>query len=739
MTKVFEHEAMQHAQQKTADDEEINLLEYWQVIRRRSRAILSLGFLAALIGTLVAFSLTPLYRAEIKLLVEPDAPKVVSVDPLQGVNNILFFYQTQYDIIGSRSIANNVIEELGLERQAAFINALPVLQDEPVSGFNAILKWLPASWELVKKSDKVSNEETRATVVEYFLENLSVKGQKNSQIINIAYESPDPTLSAQIANAISDAYIEKGLNAQFELNRKASGWLTERLADLRTKLELSEQTLRNYLNKEQLVDTKSFSSIASGKLSGITEALIQAQARRAEASIRYDQVKDAQITGRSLESLQAVLQNNFVQGLKEEQAKLARSVNELEERYGEKHPKMIAGRADLRETNRRLRQEVKKITGGIRRDYEAAVANETELKRLSQEIQKDARGEKTKEFKLAKLERDVETNRQLYEVLLTRYKETNLTGKSDVTNITIVDPATPPLEPSKPKKKLIIAVALMAGLILGLLLAFILDYLENTFRTPEDIENKLGLPILGVIPMLELEKNYSGSVERFAFDNPQSPFVEALNGVRTGIMFANIDEPAKIIMVTSSAANEGKTTLCSNLALTFSHTGKTLLIDGDLRKQQHSKNILQRNTAKGLAEMAAGKIDIKECILKDVDVGNLFYMNSGAESLKPLELLSSKRFAQLLTKLREHFDHIIIDSAPVLPVSDSLVLGNLVDEVVMVIRADETTHAMAQESVKRLASAHIVPLGVVLQQADLKKMEDYGSHYYTYGYGYENE
>lgn len=724
-----------------SDEEEINLLEYWQIIRRRARAILGLGFLAALIGALVAFSITPLYRAEIKLLVEPDAPKVVSLDPLQDVSNIMFFYQTQYDIIASRSIADSVIEKLKLEQNAVFISVLPVLQGDDQTSFSLpglLRNLIPESWGLIEEQKPVSAEEIRATVIDYFLENLYVEGQKNSQIVNVAYESPDPALSARIANAVAEAYIEKGFDAKFALNQKATGWLTERLADLRTKLDQSEQTLRTFLEKEKLVDTKSFESIASGKLGGITEALIKAQAQRAEAEIRYEQVKDARSSGGSVESLQAVLQNAFVQRLKEEQSKLGRRVTELAERYGEKHPKMISARTDLREANRRLQQEVEKIVAGIRRDYEAAVANENELKRMGQQTQKEARGQKSKEFELVKLERDVETNRQLYEVFLTRHKETNLASDSDVTNITVVDLAKPPLQASKPKKKLIIAAAIMAGLFIGVLLAFLLEYLENTFRTPEDVENKLGLPILGVIAALALDKKSGETPERHAFTSPESPFVEALNAVRTGVMFANIDKPPKIIMVTSSVANEGKTTLCSNLALTFSHTGRTLLIDGDLRKQ-HSSKVPGRHSRLGLADLVAGDATAKECIINDSDVENLYYMSGGTPSPKPLELLSSKRLANLLGKLRDSFEHIIIDSAPVLPVSDSLVLGNLADEVILVVKADETTDAMANESVKRLYSAHVVPLGVVLQQADLQKMEDCGSHYYTYGYGYGDD
>lgn len=713
-------------------DEEINLLEYWLVIKRRGRAILGLAFIMALVGVLIAFTITPQYKSTIKILVEPDAPKVVSLDPLQGVSNIMYFYQTQYDIIGSRSVVESVIKKLKLEQHPVFLKAIPALNEDESDNSS----WLGLiSDEDIKDIDAAYEEQLlRDMVIEHVLDNLTVKGQKNSQIINISYESPDAKLSAIIANAISDAYIEKGFEAKLALNRNASEWLTKRLAGLRQKLEESENTLRLYQQKERMVNTESFASITSSKLGGITDALIKAQARRAEAEIRYQQIKDAKRSGKNLSSTTVVLQNKFIQTLKEEQSKLARYASELSERYGDKHPKMIAATSDLKTANRRLSREADKIIEGIKANYEAAVSSVEKLKSLSQQTETEARGNQSKEFELAKLERDVSTNRELYNVFMTRFKETSMTGDSDVTNVSIVDYARPALLPSKPKKKLIVAAAIFAGLFLGVLLAFLLEYLENTFRIPEDVENKLGLPLLSVLPMLPADEK---SPERHTFDELESPaFTEALNSVRTGIMFANIDIPAKMIMVTSSVANEGKTTLSSNLSLTFSHTGKTLLIDGDLRKQQFSKDILKQSRTTGLAELAVGDASLDDCIIQDGKVNNLYYMSSGLATPKPLELLSSRKFAEMLKLLRVKFDHIIIDSAPLLPVSDSLILANLCDEVILVVKADSTTDKMAQASVKRLATAHVKPLGVVLQQADLAKMESYSGYSYGYGYGY---
>lgn len=729
-----------------SDVEEISLLELWRIFRRNLRAIIGLAIVAGLIGSQYAFSITPLYRAEASLLVEPDTPKFVSIETLQNVSNASLFYKTQHEIIASRSIASSVVGNLKLEQEPFFNSSLVeknASQDEE-SNLKNWLQWLPALWQQNDENqssvdgdnESRSKADARINAIGYIQGNIEVKGVESSQVINVSLESPDPVLSARIVNAIAEAYIKKGLDAQLELNKKAVVWLTDQLTDLRVKLEKSERALRSFKEKEKLIDIASLKSITSGKIGGITEALIKAKANRAEAEIQYKQINRAKRFGRSFESLQAVLNSALVQRLKEQQIKLNRTMTELSERYGEKHPKIIAAKSDLSEAQQRLDQEINKVVEGITRDYEVALSNERELELLSEQLQKEVRGHQSKEFELEKLENDVEKNRQLYDVFLTRFKETSQAGDNKLTNIRIMDPALPPRSPSKPNKKRIIVLFIVLGALIGVGLAFLREFLKNTFMVPEDVEKTLGLPVLGIIPLIE-EKDDPTPPERHSYLNSGSPFIEPLNSIRVSITYANIDDPPKVIMLTSSVADEGKTTLSSNLALTYSRIGRTLLIDGDFRKQQHTRKVLERRKAKGIAELATGKINFNEAIFQDSEVDNLYYMGRGTGLPKPLELLSSKRFTALMTTLREKFDYIIIDSAPLLPVSDSLVLGNLVDEVILIIKADDTSHTMAKESLKRLSAAKIQPLGVVLQQVDIKKLHHYDSNYYHYGYDYE--
>lgn len=720
-------------------DEEINLLEYWLVFKRHFRAILGITFVFALMGILYAFSITPQYKSTVTILVKPDSPNIALLKSEQK-NNIWFFYETQYALIRSRSVAGRAVDKLKLEQHPFFLRpTLAAKDDESNNGFwqSLISDSLPADEKPVedKKFVEHKNKRFHENLVDMVRGGLRVKGLKDGQLIDISYESPDAKLSALIVNRVAEAYIDQGLEAKFVLNQNITTWLNQRLSGLRQKLELSEEALRQYKNKEGMVASKSIAGMVSGKLGGITAALIKAQADLTEAEILNQQVEILKNSGENLESLPVVLKNAFIQKLKSSQVERARQVSELSERYGKKHPKMISAMADLEVADRRLSKEVNKVINGISHNYDVAKASVQKLQALSLATEKNVLGYQSKEFKLAKLEREVAINRKLYNLSMTRFKEASTAGDTAVSNAYIVDRARVARGPSKPNKKMIVAAAIFAGFFLGVLLAFLLEYLQNTFRLPNDVETKLGLPLLGILPLLSEDNILEAVPERYAFSkHSSSAFIEGLNYIRTNLMFTNVDTKVKVIMVTSSVANEGKTTLSSNLAANFSRTGKTLLIDGDLRKQQLSKDIAGKTKNPGLVELAAGDASLEDCLFQDSEVNNLFYIGRGLDIASPLELLSSKKFEDMMEMLRENFEHIIIDSAPLLSVSDSLILGNLVDEIVLVVKADSTTDKMAQESCKRLKVARLRAVGVVLQQADLKKIKSYGSHDYSYNY-----
>jgi len=751
-----------------AFDEEINLAEYWRTITRHKWGIGGMIFVFTLIGALSAFSIKPTYRAAVTMLVEPEQPKIISLDPMSSTTNIMFFYETQYDVIRSRSVAEAVIYKLKLydnpeftgKRSGSLVfdwreliseqwrryfqedkNLFTPLESNQVSEeIGAAMKSrLEESFSVGARQQgarplqiSLQAQKALAKLMKRFKDRLSIGGEKNSQIVLIKFDSYDPQLAADIANAVATAYMELGLESRLSVVKQATSWLTSRLVDLRQKLALSEKALQEFQVREGVIDTKSRQDIVSKKLSGITEQLVKAQTILIEAEIRYNQMRKIKQNGGSYEALRPVLENNFIQTLKEEEARLIRQAGELAERYGAKHPKIIAVKSDLKEAQNHLKLEISKVVEGIEKEYEVAKENDRRLRVLSEQIKSKMRSDTGREFELAKLERNVATNRQLYGIFLTRSKETNVEGNTDVTNVRIIDRAYPPVKPVKPKKALITLIAMFVGLFTGMLLAFVREHLDNTFKTPDDVEQELHLPVLGIVPQINKSDLERFLAKRDILTQFLEPFTEMIRNIRTSILFSNMDHPPKTILVTSAVPSEGKTTLSCSIALSFSQIGRTLLVEADLRKPAQAKMMGLSETL-GLADIVSGHATIEEAIKNDPKYQNISYLAGKVSSSSPLEILSSRKFSSMLDDLKAHFDYIIIDTAPVVMFSDALVISHLADYSLMVVKADSTTHNIVKDALKRFSAIHLKPVGVVLTHVNTRDLGGYGHAYYNYG------
>lgn len=706
---------------------EPTLLDRWRIIMRYKWGVLGLALLGLLIGIVQAFTATPIYKATSTLLVEPAQPKVVNIQSLEGPTPLMLFYETQYEIIRSRAITETVVDRMRLASNDRFLGLDAGAQGEGIS--SAWADWFP------EHNADNDPDFRRNSAIKILQENLSVRGGQKSQIVVIHYEDPDPKMAASIANGVSKAYTQYGLESRLATVKEATSWLSERLQNLRNQLEQSELSLQAFQTRESMVDSKNRRTILETKIANQASQLVKAQTERAEAEIRYNQVQDARALGRSYEVLVPLLQSAPLERLLEEFGRLERKLSELSERYGGKHPKMIAARADRDEAERRLKLEINRSADGIRKVFEAATARETEAQRQIQQQQDEMQNVTGKGFQHAKLEREVETNRQLYDTFLARFKEIDSAGESEQTNVRVIDTANVPALPHKPNKKRILIVSLILGLFAGIALAFLRAHLDNTFKKGADIEEKLLLPVLSELAQLKPAKGKALIPERYVLHEQRAAFSEAINHIRTGIKFSNLDAPLKSIAVTSSQPGEGKTTLASNLAISFAQLGKTLLLDADMRKPD-IRRIMGWEAGPGLSEWISGRAELDNVIRQDELCPDLHIMTTGAIPPNPLELLSSNTFRKHFNELVQQYDYVIIDTPPVMPVSDALVLGNLVDGVIVSVKFDVTSHPLAQEMVKRLRSNHIEPLGAVLSMVDMNKLKSYyGSHYYNSYYG----
>lgn len=663
------------------NDAQAAISKYIRVGLRYKWSILALALIGFVIGAVKAATAVPVYQAQTTVAIGPDYSNAVPGQNLNLYYAVSWrFYETQYEMIQSRAVAERVVEKLGLVHREN-VNQPKEEAIDLLAMAKAAVGWDEAgdgkesTTELALDMRSPEQLQRRKEALSGTIRNgVSVSGSDQSEITRVRFESPDPELAAEVANAVVDAYIELGLEARLDRTQRTSAWLTERLEDLRKKVAESENRLQAFQKREGLVDSESMEQISSSKLKFLNDEVIRTQ----------------------------------------------KAVAELSERYGPKHPRMVSAKAELESARGRLDE-------------------------ASRNIVLDT----SKQFELGKLEREVAANRQLYESFLGKFEESDLSSQYTITNAQIIDEAKVPKSPIKPDKNKFVFQWGMIGLFVGVLLSLFREQLHNTFRTNEDIEQKLALPVLGVVPLLDKKGKRkdrpdrsrrnrriadNAVPERFFLEDSKSAFSESINHVRTGIAYSDVDNPPKTILITSSVQGEGKTTLASNLALSFASLGRTLLIDADLRKPR-VEYITTARAKGGLVEYVAGLRSLQECVVQDPECPSLYILKGGVVPPNPLELLSSQTLAKTLAELRDKFSHIVIDTAPILPVSDAIVLGHLADAMLLVVQAERTTTKMAKDGLKRLENAGIRTMGVVLTQVQVRRSAYYYDGKYQYYYG----
>ncbi len=733
------------------DEQELSIEEIVRVLKTYKWSILAVALIGATIGLLNALSSVPVYRAEAKMLVKVYQPNIGNVNQFESAPMQWLFYETQGDIIRSRIVAEKVVDLLDLLKvpQNPVSTTSKIKAPSWMISLGAMVsefkrEWLP-DWQNwvssgVRKTPprQPSLEERRQSLINSVQAGIQVSGGKESEVLTVAYESSNPIYAAQIANAVAQAYGEFGLESRASNVQEATVWLGGRIEELQRKLSVSEQALREYKSKEGLVGSENRQTILSSRLISLSNELVQAASKRSNAEARYRQIQKLLKGKPDYKTLSTLLQSPLVGEAYRAKTAIDRRVNELSERYGSKHPKMVAALNEQRDTARRIRIEVDSAADNVRKDFELAAAQEKEVKNISQQQQVELRDVSGKLFGLDKLERDVESNRKLYDTFLDRFKEAQIANNYKVTNVSVIDPAQVPSTPVRPNKKRIATIAALLGLFVGVALAFLRNNFDRTFKNREDIERVLKLPVLGMLQKLHTGfMRKKGGTDRWLIHEPRSPFSEAISDIRTAILFSHIDEPPKTILVTSAVPAEGKTVLASNLALSFAQRGKTLFLEGDLRKGRFD-GLFGLADHQGITDVVSGQCELSDALVQDSEVESLSILPGGTRPPNPLEIISSKRFAREFEILSKKFDYIIIDGPPLLLVSDSIVIGDMADAVILTVQADHINHALSRDAVKRLKAARIEPIGVVLQQVDVRKLQSYNGYKAGYGtyYGY---
>jgi capsular exopolysaccharide synthesis family protein len=697
------------------DDEGLDLRHFAAVIYRRKWSILALACVVSLLTALAVFAMTPIYRASAIVHIQSEQANVVSIEEVYGIDaRSDEYFNTQAEILKSRTIAGKVVDTLG----AVATEPSGPSQSRIVPSFDW-QSWLPfkppetpgGPVEIDPREERITN----------YMSGLTIEPIERTQLVRIVYDSPDPRRAADSANAHADAYIENILDARLAVTQSASSWMAVRVQELRSKLQQSEADLQAYREQEKLIDAEGVQALPTLRINDLSARLVDARRRLSSARIAYFQVY-GEDSG-SIESVPAILENPAVQQFRQVQAQAGQKVAELAKRYGPKHPKMIAARSDLTEATENLDTQQRAVSGGIRAEYLAAQSEVSALNQELDEAKQNYQEVSRKGASLDELQREVETNRQLYELFYSRMRETAQTGDLQSVNARVVQAAAVPSLPIKPQKKTAVMMALAFSLAVGIAAAFLLEQLADTIRSTSDVEKMFDLPLLAAVPVLGRRATRRAATA--LFDNEERRFGEAIRTLRTSLSLSDLDDPAKVILVTSSIVGEGKSTMAMNLALAFAKVERVLLVDADMRRPSiASKLNLDLNTP-GLPQLLASTANLNKCITFRDDL-NLEILKTGEVPQDPLELLSPAVLSKLMNTLRKTYDRIIVDSPPMLPVSDAAVLSAHADSIVYVVKFDSTKTRQINAGLDRLHRHHGKRAGILLNKVNLRKAESYG-------------
>ena len=706
------------------------LLEYWRAVMLRKWAILALAILVGAIAYFIVSQSPPIYRSTVSVLIEPTHTKMVSSieDVYSGVTPGREHLVTQAEVMKSREVATRVVKKLKLAENPDF----DPRQARPPLWGKLIEEYVPFAAELVPGPPQMDGSKAESEALRALVDRLQVEPVRQSNVVRVSIESADPALAAQIVNAVAEAYIQADMDSRLHMTQNAGKWINERTMELRARLEASEKQLQAYREKEGLLDSRNTASGSGRQYDDLTQRLVDARVRRSDAEEALNQVKAAEAS--NYESVPAVVRSGSVQRAREIEADAEKRLAEVTQRYGPDHPKYVAAESELSTARANTRKSIQTILASVNREYNAARATERAIEEQLAQSRSNIQNLNRKEIQLGVLEREVTSNRQIFQTFLSRYKETTATSDAQSANARVIDFAYPPVRPIKPRKLHTTGLATAFGLVLGILFTLVHKRLDNTFKRIEDIDNLLRQPLLAALP--EVKTNHK-SVARVVLELPSSPYAEGIRTASTGLALSSLDLQRKVIVVTSSVPGEGKSTFSMALALSESRSKRVLLIEADLRRPTIGEVIGVPPEQKGLADLIAGNATPIDALLKINDT-ELHVLIAGRPTPSPLELIASRSFQDALANLSQSYDLVVIDSPPVQLVSDALVLGKQATGLIYVIRSDSTPIPLAKAGIRKVAGAGIHIFGVILNGHDFERAERYHGEYSGHGrYGYE--
>jgi capsular exopolysaccharide synthesis family protein len=745
-----------------------DLLEYWRVIQKRYATVLVALLVVLMIGLFATFRGKPVYEARALIEIQkenPDVPTLQELFQIEGVSDA--YIETQNRILKSENLARRVVTQLGLEKLPEFARrsgSWQVARQKPAT------EPVRAEFGISSAADKTVSEE----VLKNFEERLTVEPVKRSRLIEVTFESNDPNIAAQVVNTLTSAYIDANLEARWQAAQKASDWLSQQLLGMKAKLEKSEDELQKYGRGNGLLflETEKGTSenIVVQRLRELQQELTKAQADRYAKESLYRLLEE-----RNYAELPGVFDNKLIQDLTARLADLQREQSRLSANFNPSYPRVKELQSQIDESKAMLEAERARAAGGIANDYKAAVSHEEMLQQAFTEQEWQANDIAGKSVQYNILKREADTNKQLYVGLLEKLKETGVSSSLKATNIRVVDPAYPPKKFARPRILLDLSITLIVGMCLSIAAAFLQEHLDNTLKSSEDIERFLQIPALGAVPAMELSANprrlhgfqrsapmldaekvngangHNGGNGNNGAKNgtrlappwnrievqdgsghPNGALAEAFHGLRTSVLLSTAKRPPATLLVTSAQQGEGKTTVAANLAASLAQLGDSvLLIDADLRRPSLQK-FFQVSRSTGLVNYLTGDSDWRSLVWQaaPIDVSVLF---CGPVPPNPADLLSSEYMRSLIREASKEYKFVVLDSPPLLNLSDSRILATLVDGVILVVGGGSTPRELVQRAYLSAVDAGSHVIGATINFADVR------NDYYYSGYHQEAE
>ena len=738
-----------------SDAQGISLSELWLIALKRKWIVITTALAVLAVATLVSFLVTPMYTAEGQVLIERE-PNILSFEDILQIEPFNDdYYQTQYKLLQSRSLAGDTIDRMKLYENKKFVKA-------------AIKDREPRAEDL--KNDPLA----RRKLIDSFLGLLNIRPVSKTRLVRASFSDPDPKLAAETLNALFEAYIEMNVQKKYQATEQATDFLANQIAAVRAEIEGNEKKLQEYGKEKNIIALSSTENTVIERLGELNKVLTDAQIDRVNKETYYNEIRLA-----TPDYIPDALSNPLIQKLREDYSRLYREFVKRSDKYLPDFPEIQSLKAELDTAKKAMEDETQALIKRAYSDFQAALTKEQALAGVFNAQKREAFQLNSNAIQYNSLLIQIQNQKNLLESLMKRKSETDVSSRLKglrTSNIWVVDKAEIPLSPSSPKKVKNMILALMIGVFAGLGLAFVFERLDNTVKDSDDIKKYAGLPMLGMVPAFskhgrmtgydetpEEENMESGekakpawthvlerpwtvagvrkpepsggepeSMDLIVHFSPKSSFAEYYRSIRTTLLFSTVDAKMRALAVMSPLPQEGKTATTCNLAVALAQAGKRVVIlDADLRKPRLHK-VFRVMNLNGLTKYLTEDLALED-LLHATPIPTLFLINSGPVPPNPLELLGSEKMAKLIGQLKEDFDFILADTPPLLAVSDALVLGARLDGAILVVRGGRTPREALKRAQETMAAHKINCLGVIINNVQMRDFDEYHvSSYYKY-------